>query len=202
MGLTAHRRFAGVYVRALLVLLHTPVRPLRMALTNDLGATVAVLLMAAVVGHLERWTTTVVLTISVSSSPARGLCPRCGDAATDRSRWSGSGTVPPGLAARGYLADGPLLASRDGCMHARRSATGCDDLDELEVGGFVTDLTTGSRARSVRSDDRRLAKRPGCDRASPHRSWSPPASRLLDRRSGAEAGSGPHARQLTAICPQ
>jgi uncharacterized membrane protein YeiB len=63
---------AGVYVCALLILLSTPLRavlvaafaPLgRMALTNYLGATVAVLLVVAVVGHPERWSTRVVLTI-------------------------------------------------------------------------------------------------------------------------------------------
>ena len=63
---------AGTYVCALLLLLHTPLRPVlvsafaplgRMALTNYLGATVAVLLVVAVVGRPERWSTTVVLTI-------------------------------------------------------------------------------------------------------------------------------------------
>lgn len=64
---------AGVYVGVLLVLLHTPLRrvlvtvfaPLgRMALTNYLGATVAVLLVVAVLDHPERWSTTVVLTLA------------------------------------------------------------------------------------------------------------------------------------------
>jgi uncharacterized membrane protein YeiB len=63
---------AGVYVGLLLVGMRTPVRgalvavfaPLgRMALTNYLGATVAVLLAVAVVGHPERWSTTVVLVL-------------------------------------------------------------------------------------------------------------------------------------------
>lgn len=63
---------AGVYVCLLLVLLRTPLRrvlaagfaPLgRMALTNYLSATVAVLLVVAVVGHPERWSTKAVLTI-------------------------------------------------------------------------------------------------------------------------------------------
>ncbi len=64
---------AGVYGCALLVLLHTPLRPVlvavfaplgRMALTNYLTATVLVLLVAAVVGHPQRWSFTVVLTIT------------------------------------------------------------------------------------------------------------------------------------------
>ncbi|MCO1656548.1 DUF418 domain-containing protein [Pseudonocardia humida] len=63
---------AGVYVCVLLVLLRTPLRrplaaafaPLgRMALTNYLSATAAVLLVVAVVGHPERWSTKAVLTI-------------------------------------------------------------------------------------------------------------------------------------------
>jgi uncharacterized membrane protein YeiB len=63
---------AGVYVCLLLVLLRTPLRPGlaavfaplgRMALTNYLSATVAVLLVVAVVGHPERWSTKAVLTI-------------------------------------------------------------------------------------------------------------------------------------------
>jgi uncharacterized membrane protein YeiB len=69
---TAGLLVAGVYVCGLLVLLRTPARtvltavfaPLgRMALTNYLGATVAVLAVVAVVGHPERWSTRVVLTI-------------------------------------------------------------------------------------------------------------------------------------------
>jgi uncharacterized membrane protein YeiB len=63
---------AGAYVCVLLVLLRTPLRrplaavfaPLgRMALTNYLSATVAVLLVVAVVGHPQRWSTKAVLTI-------------------------------------------------------------------------------------------------------------------------------------------
>lgn len=63
---------AGVYVCLLLVGLSSPLRaalvvvfsPLgRMALTNYLGATVAVLAVAAVVGHPERWSTKAVLVL-------------------------------------------------------------------------------------------------------------------------------------------
>jgi uncharacterized protein len=63
---------AGVYVCTLLVGLRGPLRsalvavfgPLgRMALTNYLGATVAVLLVVALVGHPERWSTKAVLVL-------------------------------------------------------------------------------------------------------------------------------------------
>jgi uncharacterized membrane protein YeiB len=63
---------AGAYVSLLLVGLRTPLRPAlvavfaplgRMALTNYLGATVAVLLAVAVVGHPERWSTKAVLVL-------------------------------------------------------------------------------------------------------------------------------------------
>ncbi|WP_214402462.1 DUF418 domain-containing protein [Pseudonocardia lacus] len=64
---------AGGYVCVLLVLMRTPLRralgavfaPLgRVALTNYLTATMAVLLVEAVVGHPERWSTKAVLTIA------------------------------------------------------------------------------------------------------------------------------------------
>ena len=64
---------AGVYGCALLVLLHTPLRPVlvalftplgRMALTNYLSATVLVLLVVAGVGYPQRWSFTVVATIT------------------------------------------------------------------------------------------------------------------------------------------
>jgi uncharacterized protein len=63
---------AGVYVCVLLVGLRTPARrvlvavfsPLgRMALTNYLGATAGVLLVVAVVGHPERWSTKAALVV-------------------------------------------------------------------------------------------------------------------------------------------
>ncbi|WP_423462007.1 DUF418 domain-containing protein [Promicromonospora sp. MS192] len=74
---------AGVYVCLVLVLLRTPARPVlraafaplgRMALTNYLGATVLVLVVAHVDGEPGRWSSATVLGIAGAVLTAQWLC--------------------------------------------------------------------------------------------------------------------------------